>query len=257
MVIIIRTCMAILDYQELLEELNNLIKTKRKLTVSELKEWASLKRIGYLTLSLLLEDLKESMKDSLFFSEEKVLIDEILEIYIPNEIKYSPTRFQEEPLRIDIQPKPRFKKSKNVKESRVKRKELRKRSSTSILDFLGQNKISEGSEHKEETIAVEKQEEKEYELGNISPVSEEETPIRELADNKDMEIALSYLAKYWSVGEIRFIQDLRRMGVRNPRDVINKIIEKGYAERVDIGIINAKEILRKYKITIPLADIFG
>jgi len=253
--------MASLDYEKLLEELAYLIKKKSKISWKELKNWTNSKKIGFLTLSLLLEDLKEKLGSNLKFSEEKILLDEILEIYVPNEIMYL------EKINIDTSEEKNISlilkedklKNKNKEKKTARKRIIQKSTKVSILDFFEKKEkilsSNKDFKKKEYTFSEKKNDKKDLFIEHES--KKEETSIKDLADNKDMEIAISYLAKYWSVGEIRFVQDLKRMGVKDPRKVINKMIEKGYIERINIGIINAKEIIRKYKITTPLSEIFN
>ncbi len=247
-----------LDYEQLLEELNKIIIKKKKITWNQLKEWINSKNIGFLTLSLLLEDLKEKMGVKIKFSEKKILVDEILEIYVPDEIIYHEIdKINKEEKVIHSYPKLLSKKTREKRKEKksTRPRKISKSSNISILDFLSvEKRIKESKEENKENKSLSS---KQKEVEETDAEYAREITIKELADDKDTEIALSYLAKYWSVGEIRFIQDLKRLGVKDPKAVINKLLNKGYIERINIGIINAKEIIKKYKITTPLSEVFN
>jgi len=85
----------------------------------------------------------------------------------------------------------------------------------------------------------------------ISPAAKQ--PRIEEVD-KELKQAITYLNEYWSVGGLRFIQDMKAMGVKNPEAVLKTLIEKGYVTVTPLGVINATGKLPKVERKISLAD---
>jgi len=81
----------------------------------------------------------------------------------------------------------------------------------------------------------------------------EETPQRpkiELDFEKlddDLKKALYYLSEYWSVGEIRFRLDLKKLGVQDPDKVLARLLDMGVVELTASGVVNLKVELPKMK----------
>ncbi|MUN28130.1 PolB1-binding protein PBP2 family protein [Sulfuracidifex metallicus] len=48
---------------------------------------------------------------------------------------------------------------------------------------------------------------------------------------KEVEITKKYFSTYISVGEIIAVKELRTQGVKEPEEVISKLIEEGFIER--------------------------
>ncbi|RLF11839.1 MAG: hypothetical protein DRJ98_02305 [Thermoprotei archaeon] len=71
---------------------------------------------------------------------------------------------------------------------------------------------------------------------------------------EDLEVAVAYLNDYWSVGELRFLDDLKALGVKDPGKVLKKLLELGYVERTPSGVINATEKLPKVRRGLSLAE---
>jgi len=59
--------------------------------------------------------------------------------------------------------------------------------------------------------------------------------------------ALYYLSEYWSVGEIRFKLDLKRLGVQDPDKVLVRLLDMGVVELTTSGVVNLKVELPKLK----------
>ena len=74
--------------------------------------------------------------------------------------------------------------------------------------------------------------------------------------DEDLKIAIDYLNSYWSVGEIRFILDLKNLGVKDPEKIIDTLWEKKYIEIDDLGVITATENLPKIFKKKYFADLF-
>lgn len=73
--------------------------------------------------------------------------------------------------------------------------------------------------------------------------------------DEDLRKALTYLSEYWSVGEIRFMLDLRRMGVQNPTSVLAKLLDLGVVELTASGVVNLKVELPRIKKKTSLAGL--
>ena len=65
--------------------------------------------------------------------------------------------------------------------------------------------------------------------------------------DEDLKKALSYLSDYWSVGEIRFKLDLKRLGVRDPDKVLSRLLEMNIVELTASGVVNLKVEIPKLK----------
>ncbi|BBG24004.1 PolB1-binding protein PBP2 family protein [Sulfuracidifex tepidarius] len=48
---------------------------------------------------------------------------------------------------------------------------------------------------------------------------------------KEIEVAKKYFSTYISVGEIIAVKELRTQGIRNPEEVISKLIQEGFIEK--------------------------
>ncbi|MCX8204938.1 MAG: hypothetical protein N3H31_04740 [Candidatus Nezhaarchaeota archaeon] len=91
-------------------------------------------------------------------------------------------------------------------------------------------------------------------LAKDAAVAAKPPPVEEVVE-EDLKAAASYLSEYWSVGEIRFLDDLRLMGVKDPQRVLRRLLELGYVERTSSGVINATSKLPRVKRRAPsLAD---
>lgn len=65
--------------------------------------------------------------------------------------------------------------------------------------------------------------------------------------DEDLKRSLSYLSEYWSVGEIRFRIDLKRLGVQDPDKVLLRLLDMGVVELTPSGVVNLKVELPKIK----------
>ncbi|MDH5816304.1 MAG: hypothetical protein QE164_05990 [Candidatus Nezhaarchaeota archaeon] len=73
--------------------------------------------------------------------------------------------------------------------------------------------------------------------------------------DEDLKRALSYLSDYWSVGEIRFKLDLKRLGVQDPDKVLLKLLDMGIVELTSTGVVNLKVEIPKVKKRPSLAGL--
>jgi len=66
--------------------------------------------------------------------------------------------------------------------------------------------------------------------------------------------AVEYLNNYWSVGIIRFINDLKLIGVSEPERILRRLLELGFVEYSPVGVLNATDRLPKVKRRRKLSD---
>lgn len=72
--------------------------------------------------------------------------------------------------------------------------------------------------------------------------------------NDDLLKAVEYLNNYWSVGIIRFINDLKLIGVSEPERILRRLLELGFVEYSPVGVLNATDRLPKVKRRRKLSD---
>lgn len=260
----------------LTDELYALIKEKKELSFDELKKWMKKKEIGYLSLYALVEEL--SKKADICFSEEKVTVElsPILTFNFPQKI-FLKIKKEEKKEKVEEVIPLRYTPVKTTKTSKKKmEKSKRHKTLTRVKPLIEltpqprpEEKVEKVEEKKEkveekkiekeikekpkevskEEIIEERKEEKEL-------TKEEEEKILEQFD-EDMRKAIVYLNNYWSVGAIRFMQDLKRMGVKDPRRLMLKLAELGFVEIVPDGVVNATPKLPKVGKKITLIDLLG
>jgi len=239
--------MARSEYDVLLDELKSLIRSKGALKASEIISWASNKNIGDVVLTLLVKDAVDEMDVE---TSGEVILDKDLNLTIPNEIRLKKIAKKKvaEPKRealtyLLVKEKREPYKRGRITRKRKKRRE-RKRGATITEFFRAVPEKPKGYKERkivrEESLAEEE-------------IKKEETRLPPLSD--DVIKAITYLSEYWSVGEIRFIEDLKRMGVENPREVIIELLKLGYIERKPIGVINATKKMPRIKPKSYLSDV--
>ena len=251
------------SYDSLLKELINFIHERGKVDVDELLRWASRKNVGTLVLSLLVKDALE--KGEIKGCGEEVVLDSDLGLSVPQSLLPRARTKKETIASLSEQALPLRKVSGEApsKKSRKQVQRRRKRRTgghTSIIAFL------RDVEREETRVPMEMKSE-------ITIADEDVTPEEavgeaagrglggkgeraRLAMDEDMLKAIEYLSMYWSVGEIRFLEDLKQQGVKNPGDVLKRLIELGYVERSRIGVINATSKLPRVKPKSYLSDLF-
>jgi len=236
------------EYEKLLKELEEEVKVKRSMSWEELLSWGEEHDVGLVTLSLLLEELKR--KGIVEASPELELVDEHLEIAVPRRIT---VRRPKAP----AAPKP-----KTVREKRLKG--ARERQGALLKYLLGE----EGEEAKEEKRAEEQSVERppieSEHPESLTAVAEEEAIQSRAPADRDLAIALQYLRRYWSVGELRFVADLKSLGVNDPESLLRRLVSEGLVTLAEPGVVNAKkeEVEKRVKelgtvSTKSLADLLG
>jgi hypothetical protein len=236
------------EYEKLLKELEEEVKAKQSMSWEDLLSWGEEHDVGLVTLSLLLEELKR--KGIVEASPELELVDEHLEISIPRRITVKRPKALAAP------------KPKTVREKR--QKGAREQQGALLKYLLGEEGEEVKEEKREEERSVGRPPVETEHPESLTAVAEvETTPSRAPAD-RDLAIALQYLRRYWSVGELRFIADLKSLGVNDPEGLLRRLISEGLVTLAEPGVVNAKkeEVEKRVKelgaiSTKSLADLFG
>ncbi|RLE80881.1 MAG: hypothetical protein DRJ52_05400 [Thermoprotei archaeon] len=275
------------------KELYGLLRTKGELTFNDLEKWMNEKDIGYLLLYAIVEEL--SKEPDIVLSEERIIIDFTpdLSFTFPSKISIKKQKAvlkktREEsreifPLRPQVRSfsKPSRRRTEKTKRHRVRGKviplleiarqeaEAKKERPKKPLAREEAEKVEEARQVKfEETklgkagyreITVETSvKEPEKVISRPEPETIEEESAERILDefDEDMKRAIVYLNHYWSVGTLRFMQDLKKIGVKDPDELMVRLAEMGFIEVVPEGVINATSKLPKVKRRITLADLF-
>lgn len=239
------------EYERLLKKLEEEVKSRQSMSWKDLLEWGEEHDVGLVTLSLLLEELKQ--KGIVDVSPELELVDEHLEISIPRRIAVKR-------LKAPATPK--------TKPAREKRPKKAREQQGALLRYLIE-KGEEAGEEAEEKSAEEQSvggKAVETEPHENEIVTAETEPLQTQAPVADRElaVALQYLRRYWSVGELRFVADMKSLGVSDPEGLLRKLVDKGLVTLAEPGVVNAKreEVEKMIKemsftYTKSLADLFG
>jgi len=220
------------EYEDLVKALESEVRSRQSMSWEELLKWGEERNVGPVTLSLLLEELKR--RGVVEASPELELVDEHLEIAIPRRISLKRPRA----------PPPRLKQV-----SREKRPRAARGRQGSLLTFLEGEEVSAGAIEE----AKEVREAEEAETGTAvgpPPVAavEVETPRAQEPVDRDLAVALQYLNRYWSVGRLRLLADLRSLGVKDPEGLLRRLIEEGMVTVVEPGVVNAKRDIVEKKV---------
>lgn len=227
-------------YEELKEKFKETILKEKELSRDKLIEWIKEHSIGTLTLIAIIEDLKREKLVKVVY-DDKTLID------LPKYVKASLKKAEKESVKQALTPKSA---QKSPHAPKIKKK-IKKRVKTSSL-------ITQFFEEKSVEESVKKvQEVKEKKSIQSLPIPEEDKEFFKEIKDEDYRKALMYLAKYRSVGDIRFMLDLQKNGVKDVQRIIRRMVEEGYAEWVPLGVINATEKLPKVKSIFTLSDILS
>jgi hypothetical protein len=236
------------EYEKLLKELEEEVKAKQSMSWEDLLSWGEEHDVGLVTLSLLLEELKR--KGIVEASPELELVDEHLEISIPRRITVKRPK-------APAAPKP-----KTVREKR--QKGTREQQGALLKYLLGEEGEEVKEEKREEERSVGRPPVETEHPESLTAVAEVETTQSRAPMDRDLAIALQYLRRYWSVGELRFVADLKSLGVNDPEGLLRRLISEGLVTLAEPGVVNAKkeEVEKRVKelgaiSTKSLADLFG
>jgi len=216
------------EYEDLLKALESEVKSRQSMSWEELLKWGEECNVGPVTLSLLLEELKR--RGVVEASPELELVDEHLEISIPRRISLKRPKA--------LSPKP--------KQARERRPRATKWQRGSLLEFLAEGEAGVGDAEKvKEERVVEEREGTEAAVGpllteTLSATAETEALRAREAADRDLAVALHYLHRYWSVGRLRFLADMKSLGVKDPESLLRRLVESGLATVVEPGVVNAR-----------------
>mgnify|MGYP000232785653 CR=1 FL=1 len=234
-------------YEELKEEFKKMVLTKGELSRSEIAEWCRENSVGVLTLTAIIEDLEKNGIVKAVYDTET---DSIVLIDLPKCVKACVRESSHRKIEVPAQRKtPKDRGPRKILQSTRRRRQVKKKGksiASLITHFLEEEKETNNIkvEHVGESkLVAEEVEENEEFFKNI--------------EDEEYRKALMYLAKYRSVGEIRFALDLKKNGVEDVYRLVKRMIEDGYAERSPLGVINATEKLPKIKAIFTLSDILS
>lgn len=238
------------EYEGLLKELEELVKSKQTLTIDELLKWGEDKRIGLVTLSLLIEELQR--RNLIEAALEVEVVDEHLDIIIPKRIYSRKTSA--------IPQHPKVTKRKTAHSFKDQR--------GALLKFLYEEELKTTEAKQEEKEKPQK------ELSTAEGLSDSEnsnvggesrSTRAPLPSDKEFLLALQYLRRYWSVGELRFKLDMKSLGVKDPDLLLRRLSSEGLVRVLEPGIVNAdreavEKIVEKSADILTqksLADVLG
>jgi len=208
-------------YKRIVNELYRFIeKAGGRVSFSELAKWAEENNVGSITLSIALNDLIEEGKISApegFFEPE----DYIVAYPVPRIVA--------------------IRKGIEVEKSTE---------ASSVEEVQTSSSMCGAAEEKIESLDK-VLEVKEAEKTELKPVIEE---AEEHVADEDLEKAIEYLNDYWSVGIIRFLEDLKMLGISKPDLVLRKLVDLGYVTYSPIGVVNATGKLPKVKRSRRLSE---
>jgi hypothetical protein len=259
------------EVAELTRKLSDYIKQRGAVYAEELAEWGRKEGLTSVVLYILLQEILKT--GSYRASADKKIIDPIFRIEIPGQVEYVENVQESTPL-----------KPAQVHEEKRRPRRPATRKTTkgpSLLVFLERGE--EAQEGPEAYAAAEKAEGVGSQKSEASPQEPLQKPqevqlppqeaqpqqiekipeplaIKEMQLTPEVEAAVRYLGRYWSVGLLRLLDDLSRMGVREPRKVVAELARKGLVEVSELEVVNAKKELVEFAKKLikdkNIADIF-
>ncbi|GEM_PF-1122523 len=272
------------ELEELSEELINLLKERGELRAEDIAKWGEEKGLLVFTLYVLVNEVAEL--DYVDASPERVVIDETFNVDIPKWLRYRGGRKESTTVMSErggealqrngisaflVEKSGKALESKDSKPKpprRPRQKRERKRvKGGDILSFLTHPPREVEKKKKPEEGAgppSKKEKARKDENADAEALVRREELLKEISDlleKPEFEKALRYLSTYWSVGMLRFYKDMERSGVKNPREVLKTLYQRGLVELAELEVINATPKLRELKDTlrkkIRLAEVFG
>ncbi len=248
------------EFEKLVKQLETYLILKGGIaSVEELIDWGDKNGIGAITLQAIVHELLR--KGIIEAGEESVMVEGMPPVELPTMLKLKkPAKKREEPA---------------AKKHRPTKRRAKPRDVTSLMNFISQpealtKRKNEKPQHKPIQKPPVKHVKKEKPTMLLEPVLQKPsvqryeakkaeaevppTPSSEELD-EDLRKAISYLNSYWSVGEIRFLMDMKNMGVKHPENLLKRLLELGYVERSTLGVINATKLLPRIKEKKPLVDL--
>jgi hypothetical protein len=253
------------DLEELKRNLLELVRRAGRLSADELLKWAGERGLAPLTLYILVEEVLAT--GEVREGGGRRVIDEHFNIDIPSYLEPAEREEvrQEEPPSQLLLPLQRAARATPEKRERARTRRKARPTGGSLLRFLAAEEVEEHVAtaaqpvEEAETAATSEAQEAptapEALAGEVAPAppqtAEQQAVPPELADllaDGDLAKAVRYLGRYWSVGRLRFLEDLEEFGVKNPRKVLEELWKRGLIEIVEpgfggAGVINATEAL--------------
>ncbi|RLE65914.1 MAG: hypothetical protein DRJ38_03010 [Thermoprotei archaeon] len=230
-------------YEELKEEFKKVVLKKGELSRNDIIEWCKKRAVGILTLTAIIEDLEKN-------GVIKVVYDDMVLIDLPKCVKACMQEVKKDVVEVPAQK--HIRKTPRISKSRKKTKR-KDRVSSLITQFLEEEPVKESSKIEE----VEIKEKVNHGISRSETVIEENEKFFKEIKDENYRKALMYLAKYRSIGNIRFIVDLQKNGVKDVQKIIRRMIEEGYAKWSPLGVINATDKLPRVKSIFTLADVLS
>lgn len=236
------------EFEGYRSELISFVKRSGKVSAQDLVKWAKEKGLTMLTLYIIVEEVLEA--GELKGSGDKCVIDEIFNLEIPSTLEPAQPAAP-----LPLQPAPAKRPPAQSLAERRERARERRRAVVergSLLKFFTQEQ--DRAEQPLESVSKERPEAEDSVAESVVQAESAEaslelaSDLRELLADDDLVRAIRYLERYWSVGKLRFLEDLENLGVKDPRRVLEDLLRRGLVEVVEpgfdgAGVVNAKEEL--------------
>ena len=224
-------------YNELMKKVRSFLLAKKRVDLSELLKWAADNEIGLITLSMIVSDLRNDgivrYEGALRKLNEGPLTFTMPEIIIVNDGTQKVVEV-------------------NVPERKTPEKQTPPPPKLRFSPLFSSLTIEEPPPPKPQSIKPEEKAEPKgikAESDEVMEISEESAEAEEVFKeyDEDLRKAIEYLNEYHSVGELRFVLDLKALGVKEPKDVLYRLIDMGFVERKPLGVIDATDKLPKVR----------
>lgn len=253
------------ELEGLRRELVEFVKRTGRVSADDLVKWARERGLTMLTLYILLEESLEA--GELKGGTGRQVIDEVFNLEVPSFVEATaPPQLLPQPpaSRRAAQSESRRERGREKRKARVER--------GSLLRFFAQEGEAEKPKPEQEP-QVELQGVSGERFEDASPPRDSKVQVElpagfeELLADDNFVKAIRYLGRYWSVGKLRFLEDLESMGVQNPSRVLEELWRRGLIEVVEpgidgAGVVNARENLLQIakRVVQPtatqLSDVF-
>ncbi|MEZ0346450.1 MAG: hypothetical protein ABWK01_07855 [Infirmifilum sp.] len=234
------------EFTRLKEEASSLIRDRGAVSAQELVDWARREGIGELTLYLIVEELLESGD---FRGEgPQFTIEPSINLEIPSRIVYA---------------KKEAKHAKQPPPKKPARQRQRAPPSQSLLRFLqgeedNAKPASEPSKPSSKPPETPPPQAEEQKSGtSLAP------DLEDLLGDPDFAKAVKYLGRYWSVGRLRFLSDMRseEVSVQKAEKILLELRRRGLVELTENNVINAGKVIRDLYVQkhskTSLYDVFA
>uniref|UniRef100_A0A7C3WTG8 Uncharacterized protein n=1 Tax=Thermofilum pendens TaxID=2269 RepID=A0A7C3WTG8_THEPE len=255
------------EIEELKGSLLDLVRRAGRVSADELLKWAEERQLAPLTLYILVEEVLST--GEVRGRGGRRVIDEHFNIDIPLFLELAKEEtLQEEQQPLSLLTTPRgAPRATHERRERARPRRRARPTGGSLLRFLTADEAEEhmttGVQTREEgSTAADagKTQEAVAAAETEGPASlpsppppqpaEQQVPpeLAEILADEDLAKAIRYLGRYWSVGRLRFLEDLEELGVKNPKKVLEELWRRGLIELVEpgfggAGVINATEAL--------------